>query len=210
RYGSLCQGRNLFVIHDERDGLTAAAWPSFLHSTLRTPLPHALLLVGEGESSAVQGIGLPPVGVDELIAAVYPQSLAPRVEQKVRRAAMASRGLPGRFARLLWPDWIGHPAGSKRASALRAAEGAAAYGTDEQVDHERARIVVPTAGDTWPAPGELAALRNRVAAANGQLASGRHAPALRQLRQASSALARRDAWSDAAAAAVTVAAGLLG
>ena len=58
---------------------------------------------------------------------------------------------------------------------------------------------------TWPAPGELAALRRRRDAAVVHLAQGRHAPGLRQLRQAIGGLARRSDWAHAADGALALA-----
>ncbi|HEV3140212.1 MAG TPA: hypothetical protein VGY57_06840, partial [Vicinamibacterales bacterium] len=214
RYAPLWQGRNLFVIHDERTG--PGPWPSFIQSTLRTPLPHALLLVGEREPAFVHGIGLGPIAPADLMSAVSPPALTPRLERTIARAAEASRGLPGRFARLLWPDWIDDRAAPRGRVTVRAAERAIAYGADEPIDTQPVvgdsggvRPKPDTAVDPWPSPGELAALRQRVASAIAELARGRHAPAIRQLRQASSALARRDAWTDAAAAALAIARALL-
>jgi tetratricopeptide (TPR) repeat protein len=62
---------------------------------------------------------------------------------------------------------------------------------------------------TWPAPGELAALRRRVEAARSQLECGRHAPGIRHLRQAIGGLARRAGWSDAAEGALALGSALL-
>jgi DNA-binding NtrC family response regulator/tetratricopeptide (TPR) repeat protein len=209
-YTPLWTGRNLLVVHDEGDGRASEVWPAFLLSTLRTPLPHALLLVGERESSSVEGIGLDPVTVDDLIAAVCPAPLGPQLLQRVRRAALESRGLPGRFARLLWPDWTGDRGVPRKTPLPRAAERSTSYATDEHVHSGAAVMIDAPAGGAWASPGELAMLRNRVGLAKAQLAAGRHAPALRQLRHVSSALARRDAWSDAAGATLTVARALLG
>ncbi|HMD33324.1 MAG TPA: sigma 54-interacting transcriptional regulator [Vicinamibacterales bacterium] len=205
-YASLWQGRALFVIHDERhcDG---APWRAVLRSTLETPLPHAVLIVGRHEDRAVDGIGLPAVSVDDLMAAVLPPQLTPRLEERVRRAAVESMGRPGRFAKLLWPDWTGERT-RPRHGGSRAAERAASYGVD---GGERATGLAgeTAAAGSWASPCELATLRSRVIAARADLAAGRHAPALRALRQAASAFARRDAWGDAAAAGLATAAALL-
>jgi DNA-binding NtrC family response regulator/tetratricopeptide (TPR) repeat protein len=204
-YASLWRGRALFVIHDERQ-CEGAPWRAVLRSTLETPLAHAVLVVSRNEDRALDGVGLPPVGVDELIAAVLPSPLTPRLEARVRRAAVASVGRPGRFARLLWPDWIGER--PRRHYGRRAAEHAASYGAGE---HERPSAVGEETTEirAWASPGELPGLRNRVTAARADLAAGRHASALRSLRQAACAFARRDAWADAAAAGLAAAGALL-
>ncbi|HEX7140548.1 MAG TPA: sigma 54-interacting transcriptional regulator [Vicinamibacterales bacterium] len=61
-------------------------------------------------------------------------------------------------------------------------------------------IAVPSA-----ASGEMEALRRRVEQSNALLASGRHAPGLRLLRQTLGALARRQAWTDATLSSLTLA-----
>src|SRR5205823_3417827 len=61
----------------------------------------------------------------------------------------------------------------------------------------------------WPTPGELAALRRKVTDALAKLTRGRHAAAIRQLRQTVGALIRRGAWADAADGAMPLAATLL-
>jgi len=62
-------------------------------------------------------------------------------------------------------------------------------------------VAVP-APVTWPAPGELASLRRRMDGALTHIASGRHAPGVRALRQAIGGLARRGAWADAGGGAL--------
>jgi len=205
-YASLWHGRALFIVHDERR-CDRSPWRGVLRSTLDTPLAHVVLLVGRHEDRAVEGIGLPAVSVDELVAALLPSKLTPRFEDRVRRAAVESLGRPGRFARLLWPDWIGER-NERRQRGPRAAEQAASYGVDEREQPPAlAAESAPTA--SWAFPGELATLRSRVTAARADLAAGRHAPALRALRQAAAAFARRDAWGDAATAGLTAAGALL-
>ena len=200
----LVRDRNLLIVHDVREEWSQA-WRSLLQSTLRSALPHVLLLVGDEEIPRVNGIALGAVPPDDLIAAVYPQPLDPRMEQRARRAAIDSRGLPGRFVRLLWPDWSDDRSGARRGRGARAAENAAVYGSDEPEPPAPLAVAEPAGSVTWPLPGELAALRQRVDAAMLQLTSGRHAPAIRQLRQAASAFARRDGWSEAASALLSLA-----
>jgi DNA-binding NtrC family response regulator/tetratricopeptide (TPR) repeat protein len=62
---------------------------------------------------------------------------------------------------------------------------------------------------TWPAPGELAALRRRSEAAIELLKKGRHEPGLRQLRQAIGGLSRRGDWAHVSDALLALASALL-
>ena len=197
----LWHGRSLLLIDtDGRD-----AWPAIVAATLASPLPHALLVVGEKEEPAVDGVALRPLASDQLAGAVRPTALTPSLEHAVRRAAEQAGGWPGRFVELLRGGRC--VAASARAAAPRprAAEQTAVYGGDERAAVTRA----PHPPVTWPLPGELASLRRRVDEATRQLAAGRHAPGTRALRQAVAALARRDAWADAAAAGLALARVLL-
>jgi DNA-binding NtrC family response regulator/tetratricopeptide (TPR) repeat protein len=206
-YADLVQGRSLFVV-DGGDGV--AWWAAFLRATLRSPLPHVLLVVGIEELASIDAITLEPVSAEDLLAAVYPQPVTVATQAQIRRAARQARGLPGRFAGALWPR---APAGAgagelgtERVPAVsRAAEQSAVYGGDERAE----RVVAASEAGTWPAPGELAALRRRMDAALTHLARGRYAPAIRQLRQTIAGLARRDAWADAGNGAVALASSLL-
>jgi len=101
-------------------------------------------------------------------------------------------------------------------SALRVAEQPASYGesddfgtrisdcglaSDAQKSTRRPR---PCVGD-----GELATLRQRLEASSALLATGRHAPGLRLLRQTVGALARREAWAAATDGSLRLAAELM-
>jgi tetratricopeptide (TPR) repeat protein len=208
-YAPLWRGRALFVVHDQRDS-ASPPWRHVLGATLETPLPHAVMTVGRQPTGTIDAIGLPAVAVEELTGAVLPSGMSARLEERVRRAATDAKGKPGRFARLLWPDWARGRAANvpaQRHRGLRAAEDTAIYALDRG---DRATMVGMTGVGTWPSPGELTALRGKVAAARTDLARGRHAPALRALRLAASAFARRDAWNDAGAAALAVARALHG
>ena len=107
------------------------AWLPLLRTVLADPVPHVLLLVGENERRSVSGVAMPRLSVGALVDAVSPAPPAGWLERVVRRAAERSRGLPGRFARLLWPEWC-HVAASRRSSRSRrlprVAEQAAVYG----------------------------------------------------------------------------------
>jgi DNA-binding NtrC family response regulator len=207
RQSALWRGRSLFVIAETAGD---EAWLPLLRTVLADPVPHVLLLVGENERRSVSGVAMPRLSVGALVDAVSPAPPAGRLERVVRRAAERSRGLPGRFARLLWPEWC-HVAASRRSSRgrrlPRVAEQAAVYGgSSETLDGRLDTAPVPC---EWPSPGELAALRRKMERAREDLARGRQAPGMRQLRQAVGGLARRGAWSDAAGGALALARSLL-
>jgi len=205
RCAALWLGRSLFIIHAECDDEDGGPWRLFLRATLGTPLAHTLLIVGEREDRLVDGIGLRPIAVDALVRAVRPSVVGSGLEERVRRAALDARGSPGKFTHSLWPDGTVDRAARRRTRALRAAERVETYASDGPI----VRSPPPVVGSAWPSPGELSSLRTRVTSAIGQLAAGRHAPAIRQLRQTAAAFARRDAWSDAVDAGVAVARALL-
>jgi DNA-binding NtrC family response regulator/tetratricopeptide (TPR) repeat protein len=199
RYAELWRGRSLFVI---AEGTSHAPWSAFLDAALRTSQPHGYLIVGENECRSVHGIALGRLSADALLSAVRPEALTPALEQEVRRAAERSRGLPGRFVQLLWPESTvdARRKPPARASCLsRVAEQPAVYGRADAADE---MFVAAPAPVTWPAPGELASLRRRMDGALAQIASGRHAPGVRALRQAIGGLARRGAWADAGGGAL--------
>src|SRR5205823_1510200 len=99
-------------------------------------------------------------------------------------------GLPGRFVRLLWPEWKRERSSERvRLSSLpRVAEVPTVYGVDEEAEE---LFEPPPAPCEWPLPGELAGLRRKMAHATAEIARGRHAPGIRQLRQAIGSMARR-------------------
>jgi DNA-binding NtrC family response regulator len=203
RYADLWRDRSLFIIDDGGEGY---AWPGLLEAALRSSQPHVLLLVGTEEQRAFDGIGLERVGVDALVAAVRPRELNARLADSARRAAERSEGLPGRFVRLLSAGrgvQSAAAAPARRSSAVRVAERPAVYGVPDQTP------LSPASPRAWPAPGELTALRRRLDGALAHLAAGRHAPGVRQLRQAIGGLARRDDWTDAAGGAVVLVSSLL-
>ncbi|HMB79874.1 MAG TPA: hypothetical protein VKI43_07395, partial [Vicinamibacterales bacterium] len=206
RQAELWRGRSLFVIADAAD---ERPWSAFLDAALRTAQPHALLLVGEEECRSIGGVALGPLDVDALTAAIYPQASGERVEQMVRRAAERARGWPGRFARTLWPasgEASAIVRAADRARLPRVAEQPAVYDGEEAAGDLFEPAQTPC---DWPAPGELAALRRKRDRAIAELARGRHAPGIRQLRQVVGGLARRGAWSDAAGGARALAGSLL-
>jgi DNA-binding NtrC family response regulator/tetratricopeptide (TPR) repeat protein len=197
----LWHGRSVLLIAASPE----PAWTPFLRSSLATPRPHVLLIVGETELPDVDGMPLRSLEVDALIASVRPPVVGGPHETAARALAAQARGLPGRFARLLWR----YAAESRNRHPARigiAAERPAVYG----IAHDAALPAAsPRTSCAWPAPGELAALRRKRDAAVASLAAGRHAAGIRELRQAVSGLARRAAWIDAAGGGVQLAAALL-
>ena len=199
-YREFWSGRSLFVIDDGGgDG-----WPAIVDAAIASPVPHALLITSEVEVPGIDGSALAPLAVDQLVAAIRPCPATPPLLRELRRAAERAGGWPGRFAHLLWgADAAIAPAAVS--GAARVAEQPRVYGGDES-------LAVPVSvrpSGTWPAPGELPSLRRRIADADRQLARGRHAAAIRSLRQALAAFARRDAWIDAADAGIRLTRALL-
>ena len=206
RYAELWRGRSLLVIGDAAEG---NRWSAFLDAALCNTQPHVLLMVGTEECRPIDGVRLEPVSADAMVAAVTPQPLSRDLERTVRRAARRAHGLPSRFFRLLWPSSaVGEaPANSSpRRRLSRVAERPVAYGAEDTKDD---LLLAPAPVCAWPAPGELAALRRRRDAAVVQLTHGKHAPGLRQLRQAIGGLARRSDWANAAEGALALAGPLL-
>ena len=201
---ALLSDRSLFVIADVDE---AELWRTFLSAIVRTSRPHVMLIVGRRDVARVDGIALTPLDADALVSALVPPPIDRRTLRKVRAAADRSRGLPGRFATLLWPDSdAAAGTGWSARSLSRAAERPAVYGQSPEASVVPASAAVPC---VWPAPGELAALRRRIDAATAAIARGRHAPGTRDLRNAIGALARRGAWLDAANGAYALAVALV-
>jgi DNA-binding NtrC family response regulator len=205
-FADLIEGRSLFIIDDEA---RATGWPALLHSVLRTALPHALLLVGEREVPGVDGVALARVPTDALVAAIRPRVNDDRLTAWARRAAERANGLPGRFTECLRPQGAPTRRSARSHAPLRVAEQSATYGADVVAVPVTSIDAAGSRRSVWPAPGELAALRRRTADAVEQLSRGRHAPAIRQLRQAIGGFARRDAWTEAGDGGLVLASALL-
>ncbi len=200
-------GRVLFIINDERRD---EDWEALVHCVLQSPRAHVLVRTGLEERSSASGVALNSLSVEALVSSVRPAGLAPALLDRVRRAAERANGQPGRFAALLW-GLADHGRALDRVCstdrrAVRAAEQATVYGEDESCG-----VVEPATAqvDTWPAPGEMVSLRRRMDAAVRLLATGRHAPGDRALRQAIGGLVRRADWTHAANGAKALAASLL-
>ena len=201
---ALWRGRSLFVI--DIDG--GPGWPAVLDVAIASPLPHAVIIASDREVAGIHGVALRPLTPEQLLDAIRPRRMASAIERGARHAAERAAGWPGRFVRLLLgADGRTHDEGAPapRSAFSRVAEQATVYGGDE-------RAALPASTEpraVWAAPGDLASLRRRVVDAERQLAAGRHAAAIRLLRQASAAFARRDCWVDAASASLQLARTLL-
>jgi DNA-binding NtrC family response regulator/tetratricopeptide (TPR) repeat protein len=194
--GSLVKNRHLCIISDD-DAETR--WSALLSVALASPRIHVLLRIGRDELAGVDGVGLERIPENALIDAVRPTGMNRRMLGQVKRAAAMSRGLPARFARLLWrsrDDSDRSGCAHRVPIVSRVAEQPSVYGPD-------------TRHATWPAPGELAALRHRSETAVEQLAKGRHGPGLRLLRQTIGSLSRRGDWSHATGSLLALASALL-
>ena len=206
RYSELWRGRSLLILGDEAD---SHRWPAFLDVAVRNAQPHVLLMIGNDECRSIDSVRLERVPADALVSAIRPRTLSPDLERAARRAADRAQGLPGRFVRLLWPQPLAGVEAKRRSTRRglsRVAEQPAVYGREETTDDQ---VVAPAQACTWPAPGELATLRRRRDAAVVHLAQGRHAPGVRQLRQAIGGLARRSDWAHAADGAIALTGALL-
>jgi len=188
--------RSLFLI--DVNGLQG--WSGLVRATLRAPRAHVLLFAGL-EVPRVAQVRLERISVEALRAAVRPQPEG-RITTRIEAAARRSRGLPARFTNLLW-GWPAHvrSPGTKRSVA---AEPRQSY----DVTSESAEA---SAGDAegWPAPGELASLRRKLALAIRQMEAGHHISGERALRQCVGGLTRRHDWVHATLGGLALAAGLL-
>jgi len=197
-YAELWRGRHLLIVGTSAG--TIELQP-LLHAALCAAHAHVLLLTMEKEPPRLDAIALDPVAGARLIAAIEPPVSDARMKERLRRAAAAAKGLPGGFVRAIWPQpTVAH---SPHTSGLcRVAEPATTFDGSDQLDE-----VSPSSGasTSWPAPGELAALRRRMAGVLEDAQAGRHTCAVRQLRQTIGGLARRSDWATAEHGSVSLA-----
>jgi DNA-binding NtrC family response regulator len=194
-------GRSLFVIARERRQQSSRA---FVQSVLWSPRPHVCLIVQREECPGIDGFDIGRLDRQVLIGALCPPTA--RSQRAVAKAADNARGLPGSFVRILWNACYRTGSGPPQ---TRVAEQLATYDADvtlqplaeRQADDEQCRDLRPAAG--------VDGLRQKLAQAQELLVAGRHSPGLRLLRQSTAALARRRAWSDAAAGGLVVSRELL-
>src|SRR5262249_54845548 len=98
-FAPLWLGRSVLLI---ASGSAAPPWSDLLRTMLHTPQPHVLLIVADTECRGVEGVPLPAIPSDTLVAALRPHVAGGSLEAVARRAADHSRGLPGRFTRPVW------------------------------------------------------------------------------------------------------------
>jgi DNA-binding NtrC family response regulator len=202
--------RSLLVIDD---GCGRPGWSALLTATLRSALSHVWLRVCTDEVRGVDSVFLGPLSAEALVQAVRPRPASARAEDRIRRLAERSQGLPGRFVRSLW----GMRTFDRRPRSNRqpcVAERMATYGSEPAETQTMkleptAVLLESSASHQWSTPSELAALRRRMEAAIALLNAGRHAPGHRLLRQAVGGLARREAWYDATTGCLRLAMALM-
>ena len=198
--GELFKDRSLCLL-DDHDG--EGRWSTLLRVALASPRGHVVLRTSADEIASLHGVGLERIECPRLIAAVRPRCLDVQFSRHVADCARRARGLPGRFAELLWRLPLAPPADTRRghpSGFTRVAEQSAVYGDES---------LVPGPRHLWPVQSELASLERQVALAEGLLRGGRHAPGVRQLRQAIGGLARRQVWGGATYGARVLASALL-
>jgi DNA-binding NtrC family response regulator len=203
RFVEVLQGRSLLLVCPGDPENNRRRWTSVLEWSLQSPRAHVVLFVGRREVPGVEGVALKRVPAKLLAESVWPRvaggtAAGGALRMRIERAAQRAQGLPGRFAALLWgASWL-EP--RRPVLATRAAEQVAEYdvgGTGSGIMR------------VWPAPGELAALRQRMDAALPILARGCWAKADRELRQTIGRLARRHDWTPAAIGAMKLAGALV-
>ena len=201
--------RSLCLIDDDSCG---TRWPTLLETSLRWPRPHVVIATASEEIRGVHSIAMVRVSPETLVAAVRPRALSAAALRRVRMAAVKARGLPGRFARILWPERplpAGRGYNVSSAPLSRVAEQATTYKVEALAGMAPVAVTAAPQERQWRASGDLAVLRRRMAAAVGLIDAGRHAPGIRDLRRTVGALARRNLWSHARDGALALGAGLL-
>jgi DNA-binding NtrC family response regulator len=199
----LARTRSLFLIGGQA---LEEGWRCLLQSSLRAPRSHVLLLLNAREAPGVHGLVLERLAPEALCDAIRPRARGGPVGREIARAARRSNGLPGRFAALLWgpEDRLIRSITRLRTAESRAAERAAYYGPGHQETRPQACMT-----EIWPMPGELVALRRRMALGAAQVEAGRHAPGERTLRHAVGSLARRNDWLHAGLGGLALARSLI-
>jgi DNA-binding NtrC family response regulator len=196
--------RSLLIIADNRR--QPEGWRGFLDWMVRSPRAHVLLFAGSEEVRGIHSLWLDRLPPDTLVDAILPPAGDGASRTQIGAAARRARGLPGRFASLLW--WR-TPLPLPRQSpgpATRAAERPASYGAIDAPVGDASSAPVPL---VWPDPGEVAALKRRLQSAVSLTRAGRHAPGERALRAIVASLARRHEWAEASAGSLALATSLL-
>jgi DNA-binding NtrC family response regulator/predicted negative regulator of RcsB-dependent stress response len=199
---SLLVGRSVALL--VRDN-PSYGWRALARLALLSTRPHVAVFVGAVAPPGVTTITLAPIELPAIEGSLVPGGLSSRLARHVRRAARRSRGLPGRFASLLWGEqtmsqsidsnFVSRAAESAPRYAPDAGPGGTAHSGDSKAE--------------WPVGADIAVLRSRLTWAIEQAGRGRHASAERALRQVEAALARRHDSEYAARARLALAASFL-
>jgi DNA-binding NtrC family response regulator/tetratricopeptide (TPR) repeat protein len=180
-------------------------WRALIHLSLLARKPHIVIFAGNLDVRHLCTITLGRQSVDTIHLSVQPRDVPAPMRARIGAAAHRAKGLPGRFAALLWgTDDMHEP--SDRPRPLRAAEHAAAYGQETSAALAVEGQLEPS---EWPAPGELSALRRRLLSGMALLESGRHASGDRAVRHVAGFLARRHDWVHATRANLALAESLV-
>ena len=91
-----------------RRRIGSEAWQRFLELTVQSPRGHVQLFVGPEPIAHVHLVWLDRLTPRALADAVRPANLGASLRRRVESAARRARGLPGRFASLLWGADPGH------------------------------------------------------------------------------------------------------
>ncbi|HXH07295.1 MAG TPA: hypothetical protein VNI83_11990, partial [Vicinamibacterales bacterium] len=168
------EDRHVLLLERRGVGSDAGGPACLLRLAMRSSRPHLLLtLVPSGPADCE----LEPIPIDRLLAMVHVYPTGAISRQALERAAVDSRGRPGRFLALL----RGGAAGWRH--ALRVAETRPAFG-DAPGDADAGGIaLVGPDEERWLA---------RLIQARTLAARGRHAAAIRTAREAAAAFDRRD------------------
>ena len=202
---------HLAVLHDGRRGRFEDN-PELVRALLRmgSRQRRPLVVIELTPVGGVQpGVRLAPLSVRELAGMVVCDEASPRHQQRIEAAARTCRGRPGPFVQRLMRIYA-RRAGGRPARVFTVHEHSAAFGAQApgQVSQRawggpsglRPAGLTARPGTTGAALAESLLLAADTA---GVLCGrGRHAAAIRTLRQAEAAAARRRLWSAAAALAL--------
>jgi DNA-binding NtrC family response regulator len=195
---AMLDGRTLLLIaRDAEEG-----WRHALDLALVNSRPHVVLFAGV-TMRGVHTIRLRPLSCAALVDLVRPRAWVQSHIRRISHVARRSRGWSWRFEQILLSNGANRVEPSRAVSSTYRQDGQLSARAAEQVHTWAAPTTVPSAPVAspvarWSTPMELARVRRQFAAARTMLASGRHQPAERALRQVMHACARRDEWQDAA------------
>jgi DNA-binding NtrC family response regulator len=181
--------RSFVIIGRSSGGSSRLGWRWLLDAGARCARSHLLLIIGTHEVPGIANVRLEPVSTETLLAAVRPRTHAAARQAVLERAALQSRGLPGRFMATI----------SRRRRSLRYAVGVAERPrAAEPAPHYGPAAAHPPRPRPWPISGAASVLRERLDAALLGLRAGHHVSAERAIRGTVGALARRGDFGAAA------------